>query len=140
MTHRQQFRGLAREDRGDIVLGWLTRVTAVIASIAIVSFDAGSVAATSLMLSDQGSHAARHASAAWHTTPNPQIAYVAAVEAATAQNRANLVDASSFTVNDDGTVHLQITREATTLVAHRIPALRSWLTVTRSEYGRSTVS
>lgn len=73
MTQTNRFTG----DRGDIVLGWLTRVAAVLLFVGVVAFDLISVGATSMVLSDQARHAAREASSAWQV--DPRTAYSVAV-------------------------------------------------------------
>ncbi|MDP9418353.1 MAG: hypothetical protein M3P48_11130 [Actinomycetota bacterium] len=140
MTSSCRRRVLWRDERGDIVLSWLTRVSLVLAVLGVVSFDAISVGATSVMLADQGRTAAREASSAWQATPDARNAYTVAADAATTQNPDNVIDPASFTVDRDGTVHLRITREASTLVARRVPPLRRYLTITRTESARSIVS
>ncbi len=139
MTHKWRS-GPVRDERGDIVLSWLSRVAAVILAVGVVSFDAISVGATSLVVSDQATHAAHEASSAWQTTPNRQQAFQAAVQAAAEQNEANVVDPRAFVVDPDGTIHVRVTREANTLLAKHVPALRPYLTITRTESARSIVS
>ena len=49
----------------------------------------------------------------------------------------NTVDAKSFTVDADGTVHLKISRTATTLVLYRIGPLKKLAHVEQTAAGRS---
>lgn len=124
-------------DRGDIVLGWLTRIVVVLGIAGIGLFDAISIGTTAVNLSDQGSYAAREASEAWQTTQSVQKAYDAAVAAATEQNPANSVDNKSFRIDEDNTVHLRIRREATTLVLFRWSRTAEWTKIEREAAGRS---
>lgn len=123
-------------DGGGIVLGWLTKLAVTLSLLAVVSFDLLSVGTTVLRLSDQGTAAARQASAAWHATPTVQSAYDTAVRTALRLHPENAVDPATFRVDADGTVHLSVQREARTVLAHRIGPLRRWLTVTRTESAR----
>jgi hypothetical protein len=124
-------------DRGDIVLGWLTRIAVVLGLAGIALFDAISIGTTAVTVSDQGSYAAREASENWQTTKSVQQAYDAAVAAATEQNINNTVATKDFHIDDDGTVHLTVSREATTLVVFRIGAIKQWAHVERQASGRS---
>jgi hypothetical protein len=94
-------------DRGDIVMGWLTKIVAVLAVAGIGLFDAISIGTTAVTLTDQGSYAARDASETWKSTQNLQQAYNQAVASAIAQNRENVVDASTFRIDKDNTVTVQ---------------------------------
>lgn len=124
-------------DRGDIVLSWLTKVVAVLAVAGIGLFDAISIGTTAVTLTDQGSYAAREASETWKDTHNLQQAYNAAVASAIAQNADNVVDAGSFRVDKDNTVHLTISREAPTLVLYRWGRTHEWAKLDRPAKGRA---
>jgi hypothetical protein len=134
-----RLRTLRRADpeRGDIVLGWLTRIVVVLGIAGIGLFDAISIGTTSVSLTDQGSYAAREASEAWQVTNSVQKAYEAAVAAATEQNPANSVDTKSFRIDSDNTVHLRISREATTLVLYRWSRTAEWAQIEREAKGRT---
>lgn len=124
-------------DRGGIVLGWLTKLTVVLAVAGIFLFDAISIGTTKASLADQGSYAARNASEVWQQTGNIQRTYDAAVAAATEQNPMNRVSTKGFTVDADGTVHLVVGREAQTIVLYRWDRTRAWAKVRASAEGRS---
>jgi len=51
-----------RCDVGDIVVGWLVRVVASVAVVGVLLFDAVSIAAAKMSVTDQASMAARAAS------------------------------------------------------------------------------
>jgi hypothetical protein len=127
----------ADPERGGIVLGWLTRIVVVLGIAGLGLFDAISVGTTAVNLTDQGSYAAREASEVWQTTSSVQKAYDAAVAAATEQNPANSVDPKTFRIDDDNTVHLRISREATTLVLYRWSRTAEWAQIEREASGRS---
>jgi hypothetical protein len=124
-------------DRGDIVLGWLTKLVVVFGIAGLALFDAISLGTTYVNVADQGSYAAREASEMWASTKDLQKAYDAAVAAATEQNAGNTVDAASFRIDPDGTVHLKVSREATTLVIYRIHAIAKWADIERDESGHA---
>lgn len=130
-------RGGADRDRGDIVLGWLTRIVVVLAVAGLGLFDAISVGTTAVSLSDQGNFAAREASEVWQSTDSVQAAYDAAVASATEANPQNVVDPKTFTIDTDNTVHLTVSRTATTILLYHWGRTATWAELTRSGKGRS---
>lgn len=124
-------------DAGGIVLGWLTKLTVVLAVAGIFLFDAISIGTTKASLADQGSYAARDASEVWQQTGNIQRTYDAAVASATEANPMNQVSTTDFTVDPDGTVHLTVGREAQTIVLYRWGRTRQWAKVRATAAGRS---
>jgi len=127
----------AHPDRGDIVLGWLTKLVVIFGLAGIVFFDAISVGVTASSLTDQGSYAARDASEQWQETKSVQKAYDKAVQTAAEANPLNSVDAQSFRIDADNTVHLTISREATTIVLHRWSRTARWAQLDREVKGKS---
>ena len=134
--------GLRRggSDRGDIVLSWLTRLVVILALVGVACFDALAVAAADISLADEGRLAAVEAGDVWRSSGNLQQTYERAVMVAEQENPLNAVDAKTFRVERDGTVHLRISRETPTLVMHRIPTVRSWADVTREAVGQAPAS
>lgn len=124
-------------DRGDVVLGWLTRIAVVLGVSGLALFDAISIGSTSMTVADDGSYAAREASENWQTTHSIQQAYNAAAAAAVQQNSANVVLTKGFVIDPDGTVHLRVARDAPTLVVFRFGATKKWAHVERQAVGRS---
>ena len=124
-------------ERGDIVLGWLTRIVVVLAIAGLGLFDAISVGVTAVSLTDQGNLAAREASEAWQSTDNLQAAYDAAVESATEANPQNVVDPKTFTIDADDTVHLTVSRTATSILLYHWGRTASWAELSREGKGRS---
>ena len=129
--------GTDSADRGDIVIGWLTKIVVVLGIAGIGLFDALSIGSTSVSLSDQGQYAAREASEAWQQTDSVQRAYDVAVATATSQNPHNTVDPKSFRIDPDDTVHLRIERTATTIVLRHWDRTAAWATLEREAQGRS---
>ncbi len=124
-------------DRGDIVLGWLTRLTVIMALLGVALFDAISVGTTSASVADQGTSAALEASATWDETKNVQAAFDTAVAFATEANAENELDPRSFSIDPDGTVHLKVSRVAKTLVLYRWGRTATWAHVSQQAKGRS---
>ena len=129
--------GSGLPDRGDIVIGWLTKIVIVLSIAGIGLFDALSIGSTSVSLSDQGQYAAREASEAWQQTESVQSAYDVAVATATSQNAQNTIDPKSFRIDPDDTVHLRIGRTATTIVLHHWDRTATWAVLEREVKGRS---
>jgi hypothetical protein len=124
-----------RPDRGDIVLGWLTRVIIALALLGVVVFDGLSLAVAHFAAIDDADSAADSASEAWLATHDLSAALQAAQ--VSAAEHGETVQQGSLNVDPDGTAHVEITREATTLVVHRIPLLRSLTTITASGSGKA---
>jgi hypothetical protein len=125
------FARCARDERGDIVLGWLTKIAVVLGLLGLCLFDAISIASTNVKVDDDGSYAARAGSATWLETKSIQKAYDAAQAAATEQDAAATVETKGFRVDDNGRVHLRVSREATTLIVFRIGPIKHWADVHR---------
>jgi hypothetical protein len=134
--------GLARHgagspERGDIVLGWLTRLVVIFALAGIVLFDAISVGVTTVNVADQADSAAVDAADTWSTTKDVQKTYLTALDSATKSDKRNVIDPKTFRVDPDGTVHVTLSRTATTLVLYRIGPAKHWADVTESGDGRA---
>jgi hypothetical protein len=125
------------DDRGGIVMGWLTKLTVALALLGLVLFDAISVGSTMATVSDQATYSAVEASSTWDQTKDLQLTYLAAAQAASEQNAENVVSTKDFTVDPDGTVHLVITRDAQTLILFRWDRTAKWAHVSGAGKGRS---
>jgi hypothetical protein len=125
------------DDSGGIVLGWLTRIALFFSLAALVLFDAISIGTTAMTVDDQGSTAAFQASEAWQQSKNLQLTYNAAVDSATEANPDNVIATRDFKVDPDGTVHLTVSRTATTLVVFRIGPIKDWAHIERRAHGHS---
>lgn len=113
-------------DRGDIVLGWLVKLVAVLGATAVVAFDALSLAGASLSLEDQAVAAARDASDAYLRQPTAQAAYDAALTSALASDPANELEQDAVRINADLSVTVTLHRTAPTLLLERIGPARDW--------------
>lgn len=124
-------------EHGGIVMGWLVKIVLAGALVGVVGFDAAALLSARFGLIDQGETAARAASESWQGLRNIQVAYDAAAATAAQANAGNTVDAATFAVSPDGTVRLQITRQVTTLLLHRVSALRRYTVLHETVAARS---
>lgn len=124
-------------DRGDALMSWIVKIALVLGIFGIGLFDAISIGTTSVTLADQGSYAARQASEVWQQNQDLQKTYDAAVVAAREDNPQNRIVTQDFRVDPDGTVHLTVTRTASTIVVRRIGPIRAWAYVRHTAEGRS---
>lgn len=122
-------------ERGDILLGWLTKVVVVLGLLGVVAFDAIAVGAAKASLPDDGTYAALEASKAWGETKDIQRAFDAARAAVTA--KGGTIEATSFRIDADGTVHLALSRTADTVVVERVGPIRDWATVEATASARA---
>jgi hypothetical protein len=125
-------------DEGGIVLSWLVKIVAIFAVVGVIVFDGLSIGTAKLSIEDQGAQAARDASDQWQLSHDVKLALAAAGKSAQESNPANEIDPATFRIDSDGTVHLTITREASTLVAHRISPLRGLCDVQAAAQGRTS--
>lgn len=107
-------------ERGDIVLGWLTKLVVALSLVGVVAFDGASLLQTRFGVEDRASSAARVASEALETTPTAQAAF----DAASAELDGKVEVVEAVTLGADGSVTVRVSRDATTLVLHRIGPLR----------------
>src|SRR5687767_12564769 len=112
------------DDRGDIVLGWLTKVVAVLAVLGVLGFDAISLGATRFQTEDHAQVAVRAAAETYRSGKDLQAAYDAAV--AEVLEHGDSIDPQSFSVAPDGTVTLTLQRVAATMVVEKIGPVRDW--------------
>jgi hypothetical protein len=115
-------------DGGSIVLGWLTKLMVVMLLVGVVLFDFVAVGVSRMSAADDANTAAQAASQEWAHSHNVQLAYNAAVQAIA--NPSERVLTRGFSMSPDGSAHLLLRRETTTLVAFRIGALKKYTTVT----------
>lgn len=118
-----------RADRGDIVLGWLVRLGALLAVLGVCAFDSLSIGSSRLSIEDQASEAARAAAEQWASTRNAQSAFDSAWRSATEANPVNEIPVKSFFIDPSGQAHLTVTREAPTFVVRLVPPMRHWAVV-----------
>jgi hypothetical protein len=117
-----------RRDNGSIVIGWLTKLMVATAIIGLALFDTLSIGAAKLGASDDANTAAEAASADFRTSHDVQSAYKTAL--ATLPSDSETIPPRQFVVQPDGTVDLVLHRTTTTLVVHRIGALKKYAFIT----------
>jgi hypothetical protein len=123
-----------RGDRGDIVLGWLTRLTVVLAVLGVLGFDAVALGVGRLQAEERAQEAARAAVRTWKDTSDVQRAYEAAL--AEVESVEDTIDPSSFAVGSDGSVTLTVRHTSSTLLVEKVAPVRDWATSTATVTGR----
>jgi len=117
-------------DRGDIVLGWVTRLVVVFAMLGILGYDAISVIYAQLSAADAADQAAQSASDSWTARRDVQAAYGAAE--LTAEGAGGTVPPKSLSIDPDGNVHLSVSKTAPTFVLQYFGSLKKVATATRT--------
>lgn len=113
------------DERGSIIVGWLTKVAVVLTLVGVIGFDLISVATTKVGAADDAQQAARMGAEAYaDTRGDVQEAYAAALEHA--EKHGGSIDPADFVVQQDGTVRVKVVKTATTLVFYRSGATKKW--------------
>lgn len=113
-------------DSGSIVLGWLTRLVAVIGVLGLLAFDGVALVKTNFAAADHAGSAAVAGADMYRQTKDVQQAYDAAVQAAS----GDTIDPKAFTVDPTtGKVHLTVTEDAVTLWVHKIGPLKKYTVI-----------
>jgi hypothetical protein len=127
-THPDMDRRAACADQGGIVLGWLLRVTGVLLVLGVLAFDVFSLAYTNVTTVDDAGIVASTGAQVLLEQPR---AYDAAKEESIDQ-AAELgvrMRAKDWWVDEEGEVHVTVSRTATSLALQHVPPLRKYLTV-----------
>ncbi|GAC1323261.1 MAG: hypothetical protein NVSMB13_02900 [Mycobacteriales bacterium] len=122
-------------ERGDVILGWLTKVTLALALLGLVAFDSISLVVAHVAAQDDAVEAVTAGAEAWKARPDLQAAYNAAAKVA--DGHTDSVETATFSADPDGTVHLRLHRKATTLVLYRISPLARYADVTAAVSGHA---
>lgn len=117
-------------DRGDIVLGWLTKLVVVLAVLGVIGFDLISLGTARFQAEDHAQTAVRAASSSYASGRDLQQAYDAAL--AEVVEHGDTIDPQTFTIGPDGTVTLTLHRTAPTMLVEKVPPLREWAEVART--------
>jgi hypothetical protein len=118
-------------ERGDVLLGWLTKLVVGLAVVGISGFDAISIGAAHVSATDDADSAAEAANSAWvdaRGTATIQSLYDAAE--ADAEQHGDTIPPTSFTVAQNGDITLSLIHHATTIFVRHIGPLRHYTTVT----------
>ena len=112
-----------RAQDGDIIVSWLVRLVLTLAVLALVVFEAGSIAYAHLYADDAADELARAGTVAYRSSGSLSAAQDAAEDVADSRG----VELVTFE-RDGATLVVEVERTAQTLVLHRIPALSAMLT------------
>ncbi len=113
------------DDRGDVVLGWLTKLMVAFAVVGLAVIDGVSVVKAHYGATGDADVAASRASAAYALRHDKSEAYAAALDYAIGNDEA--IAKGEFHVNaKTGAVALTLTRTADTVVLSRLPPLRKF--------------
>lgn len=121
-------------DRGDIVLGWLTKLVVILGVLGVVGFDLISLGAGRMQAEDHAQTAVRAANESYRSAPDLQAAYDAAVAAVV--EHGDTIEAQSFTVAPDGQITLTLHRSVSTMIVEKITPIRSWAEITSTVSAR----
>ncbi len=122
-------------DRGGVIVGYFTKIAAVIAVFAIVSFDAVSVGVTRMNAQDTASEAAQAGAESWLQDHNSRLAFQAAE--AYAEEHDAVLDPKGFSIDHDGTVHVRMEKDATTVLLYRTAKTKTWAHVVVTGSGKA---
>ena len=122
-----------REDRGDIVLGWLTKLAVFLGVLGLIAFDGISVVQAHFQAADHATTAAQAAAEEYRGSHNVQRAFNAAYGTVSSNDT---IETKTFRIGTDGTVTLRLHHVATTLVLHRIGPLKHWADAVETGEGR----
>lgn len=111
-------------DRGDIVLGWLTKLVVGLGALGVVGFDAISLGTTRLQAEDHAQAAVRAAHDTYKGSKDLQAAYESAL--AEVARHGDTIDPQSFSVGSDGLLSLTLHRTASTMLVEKIGPVRDW--------------
>jgi Flp pilus assembly protein TadG len=120
-------------DRGDIVLGWLTKLVVILGVLGLVAFDGISLAQARFQAADRATTAAAAAADDYKTNHDVQKAYNAAYATVSG---GDTIETKTFAVGTDGSVKLRLHHEATTLIVQRIGPLKKWTDAVETGEGR----
>ncbi len=123
----------ARGDRGDIVLGWLSKVVVVLGLLGLVGFDGISLMQSRFQAADRATTAAAAAADDYKTSHDVQHAYNAAFATLSG---TDTIETSNFQVAQDGAVRLRLHHVANTLILRRIGPLKHFEDAVETGEGR----
>jgi hypothetical protein len=115
-------------DRGAMQLVTITRLFVILAIVGVLGYDGFAVMSVHVTAENDAQNAAYAASQAWHSNQNLEVAYQAAEQSVAGKHETVLTH--GFSVDPDGTIHLQVTKTAHTLVFSRIGPLKHLTVVT----------
>lgn len=120
--------GRTFDDRGDIILGWFTRVAVILLLIGIVAFEAISLTQARVRSGEIANQIAVAAADAYAPRKSVEAAYDAADREAISA-KVELIE-DEFVISDDGSIDLGIRTTATTLFLYRTSQTAKWAEMT----------
>lgn len=124
-------------DTGSIVVGWLGKLVVALGLVGVLIFDGFAVVVANFNAADHATLAAREAADTLaRNRSDIQAAYDSAVKAVDSKD---VVETETFSVDDQGAVHLYVKREAKTLWMHRIGPLKKYTQARQSATGKPIV-
>jgi hypothetical protein len=124
-------------DRGDIVVGWLTKIVVLSALVGLVGFDAVSVAVSRVSVVDDANSAVQAASLMWQSSHHNIVESYQAAQGALPDGVDEEVDVKGFSIQPDGTVQLTVHKTSKTLLLHHIHRFAHLAVVQATESGKS---
>jgi len=115
-------------ERGGIVLGWLMRVTIALLVMGVLAFDVFSLAYTNVTTVDDAGIVAGTGAQTLMENPG-DIQSAQEVSVAQAADLGVRMRSKDWWVDEQGEVHVTVTRDAKTLALHYVPPLEKYLTV-----------
>lgn len=126
-------RGLSG-DRGDVILGWFTKIAIILAIVGVIGFEATSIAVAHVQTQDLAKSAARAGSKEWQRSRDVQQAYQAAE--AVALGDGGTIAPEEFVIAEDSSVTVTVQKEANTLVLYRIGPAKDWTIIREKAQAR----
>ena len=121
-------------DRGDVILGWFTKIAIVLAVVGVIGFEATSIGVAHVQTQDLAKAAAREGSREWQRSKDVQRAYQAADAVAVADQGS--INPEEFIVAEDGSVTVTVEKEASSLLLYRLGATKKWTRVRETAEAR----
>lgn len=112
-----------RAENGDIIAGWLLRLVVWLGALALVVFESGAVVVASVTADDAAGEVARASADAYRASGSLSQATEVAEEIAAARE----VELTALD-EDEGALVVEVTREARTILLHRIPPAADLIT------------
>jgi hypothetical protein len=134
---QQDLDGTDRRDAGGIVIGWMTKLVVVFAIIGVLGYDGIAVGVGHLSTADDAGNAAQAASQTYQSSHNVNTA-LASAQAVLKVGEA--LDASTFSIEPDGTTSVTLTRTVHTLVLYRTSKTAGLAVITAHATGKYTGS
>jgi len=123
-------------ERGDIVLGWLTKLVLIISALGVIGFDLISLGQARFQAADRAQTAATAAASSYASAKDVQKAYDAAFATLTG---TDTIETKTFTVRPDGTVELRLHHTGTTLLVEKIGPLKKYAEAVATGKGKPPV-